>query len=401
MTRWAATLTAAGLVVAGAQSPLPPEVARFVSLRHVHGVPYAEARALGGAAVDPLLQALNEAGDRRRLGVIVSTLGFLGEPRAFSPLVKWLEATSGAVDVETFGALLLVPAALGDIGRESGDADRQSLRYLTDGAQPAFWQSRLAWVAPGYEGPRLWMQLAGACLHGLGRLASPAAREALDAIGRGLTDDDPRHDDLASSLDTWRRLQSEPAAQVFAANPPGLLPQPGGPAGPGAGGGAPVTHRLSIGVHRATPLTNTGVDATLADASRLLTRNAQACPDERACAVTLARDGALAPFGAAPDGADVIDNLRELLRVLSRPTDVKVVSLIQWCGERGRYLGCTLVGRRNMVVTATAPADTVAHEFGHAQGLRHNDACDRRVMHRSAADTTAVDDRECRVFQVP
>ena len=121
----------------------------------------------------------------------------------------------------------------------------------------------------------------------------------------------------------------------------------------------------------------------LRGASGLLVEDDRTCSDVKCC-VSLVQDGETTEFGENPGEVRVIMNRAELLAVLAVPANIKVVDLINFCSgppSMGRrIIGCTATGMRNMILTKDADAQAYAHEFGHAQGLHHDESCPTRLM---------------------
>ena len=368
----------------------------FVQKQYVHGVPYEQARALGPAAVPALLQGLQNREISSAWPNIVQTLGFIGDQRALKPLISFLENSVGEVSSDAFRALLLVPRALGDLGRENQTIQGSVLEYLTAGARQNTWTKRVQWYFRAYRSEILWRQLSVASVHGLGHLATSAAEEALV----GLSKDGPGNlkSDIAASLGMLRQLRKVGTAAFFERRA-GNAPPPVGTPPP-----TTVIHDLTVSRHLNETFSDATADGRLAGATTLLKSNNKGCTDEVVCDAQMKRKNAVSQHGQADDGLDVIDNIDELSAVFGVAGNIKIVTSINWCaGASGDYLGCARNGSNNSILIASAADDVFAHEFGHNKGLGHTakNACDKYIMHPSAASTNAVTLMECISFQKP
>lgn len=165
--------------------------------------------------------------------------------------------------------------------------------------------------------------------------------------------------------------------------------------------GAPATAQadaiMNITVRRHVNSTDGNASARLAAATVLLKTADPTCADV-ACCVTLQQSGATTTFGTAGDGLDMITSEAELATVMAFASDVKVViSATNSCGIGGAWLGCASIGLpRNMVNIAGVDDCVWAHEFGHSQGLGHNDTCTDLIMRTTTPGTNdTVTPGEC------
>ncbi len=378
----------------------PADPLAFVMTEHIHGVPYTEARALGPTAAPMLIDALGKQELGQWRSNIVVTLGFLGDPRAVEPLKKFLEATEGEVDDATFDALLDVPTALGDIARSSGDPKGDIVLYLDQGSRPSWWQkSNVRWFTVGYEGERLYAELASRSIAGLGRVASRRSVEVLKGLIESLADPTLKRR-AGEAIELSNRIQREGPAATFTPRPGGAAVQPG-TAMPGEIViRRPMTIVRHVNVRRG--MTDADADNRLSRATALLQRDDRACPDEVGCAVALVRSGTVGRFGRSDDGLDVIDDDRELAAVLGMSGELKVVRSIKWCNDDdGIYAGCSRLGVHNTIVIARASEETLAHEFGHTTGIddRSTKRCAHWIMASGVSDRKAIDRDECACLQ--
>lgn len=110
------------------------------------------------------------------------------------------------------------------------------------------------------------------------------------------------------------------------------------------------------------------IDATLEAASAALQQDNSVA--DVGCCVEIRRQGGVGTF-TQPSGmvGGVIQDSSDLSAVNSISGNVKIVAAINFCGQNGTYAGCR-VGN-SLVVTSGFAAATIAHEFGHMQGLCH------------------------------
>ena len=130
----------------------------------------------------------------------------------------------------------------------------------------------------------------------------------------------------------------------------------------------PQRQTLSFSVMNGLTVTAQTIDNQLETASQLLQQDNGG--SDVNCCVETTRAGAVDNF-AQPAGmtGGVIANAVDLARVNAVGADVKIVSAINFCGQTGSYVGCR--SGNSLVVTVGFAAATIAHEFGHMQGLCH------------------------------
>lgn len=133
--------------------------------------------------------------------------------------------------------------------------------------------------------------------------------------------------------------------------------------------GAQKVYSLTVSIHeKARPaLTEQKVEQILARASQLLQQN------KYSCNVTFKLNGPIRTFSDAPN---VIKTESDLEAVHRESADVKVVQDIQFCKNKGSFVGCSWRrdGPKTMIVTQKMPDVAYviwAHEFGHTTGLQH------------------------------
>lgn len=180
MFRAATILLVATFASAQNRPPERAEIVAFVSNTYVHGVPEAEARALGRDAVPTLLELLKRPPTDDALPNVVQTLGYIGDARARQPLIEFLETSKGEVNDATFDALLAVPLAIGHL---ASNGDQGSLIYLLSWTAPnALTSSNLQWTAGAYTGKKLSLLIAKLAVNGLGVTGLDEAHEQLVAL---------------------------------------------------------------------------------------------------------------------------------------------------------------------------------------------------------------------------
>ncbi len=163
------------------------DIRDFVRQTFIHGVPYEKARQYGGDAVPTLLELLRdpEAGSYR--ANVVTVLGMIGDPRAVTPLIGYLEADGvddGKLTTQAYAAKTSVLFALGYVAHASGDA--RALRYLSRSVDPATWSERgIKWMPPFFDDPRQRdFELGKLAILGLGLSGKPEAADVLQRLQR-------------------------------------------------------------------------------------------------------------------------------------------------------------------------------------------------------------------------
>lgn len=130
----------------------------------------------------------------------------------------------------------------------------------------------------------------------------------------------------------------------------------------------PGGQTLSFSVMNALTVTAATIDATMDTASTALQQDNGGT--DVGCCMELRRQGAVANFAQpASMTGGVIQTAADLSAVNGINADVKIVSAINWCGQAGTYAGCR--NGNSLIVTVGFAAATIAHEFGHMQGLCH------------------------------
>jgi hypothetical protein len=179
----AITLAALSVPVASglaASDERQSDVRRVVTRWNSHGIPYAEARALGVRAIPELAAMLKDPAMEPHWTKVVWVLGCIGDSSATAPLVDFLKRQKGEVSVDVFRATLAVLPALGHVAR-GGDA--AALATLTAFTQPDAWkESGLSFTYARYSGPALGEVLARTAIQGLGIAGTPETLGVLHSL---------------------------------------------------------------------------------------------------------------------------------------------------------------------------------------------------------------------------
>ncbi len=386
----------------------PPDVEKFIGGRFIEGVSPESVRKLDKSSVVKLVEAL----DRRSLesyhSRIISALGIIGDVRARSPLVNYIESPSGPISLERFTAMLGAPLAL---GRLAAQGDKESLEYLLRRSSVENW-SGLRWLfleAGDLQG----VFLTRAVLNGLGVSGRPEALRRLEEL-RG-RDDKILQESIEDNIILNKRVASEGLASVDKSSKrrfsctigeSGEVVKACGSSGSSI---EPVrkivTQPLTIVRHIAVPVNRKDLDKALEEASGLLQvssrNNDYDCPVE----FSMAKAGPINFFGEFKDGDSFVQVESQLLRILCRPdARIKLVggisgyNLCETKGD-GSFAGCAEEPGKNIIMVPSTLGDIWAHEFGHNQGLHHRSDSIYAVMHPTAPGTDEVNVTECVCMQ--
>ena len=154
----------------------------LVTRWYVHGIPYADAKALGPRAVPELASMLKDPALAEHWTKIVWVLGCIGHSSATAPLVDFLKRQQGEVSADVFRATLAVLPALGHLARRG---DPVALRTLTSYARPdASKDLKLGFSYRRYSGAALAEVLGRTAIQGLGISGTPATLAILEAMNR-------------------------------------------------------------------------------------------------------------------------------------------------------------------------------------------------------------------------
>lgn len=160
-----------------------------------------------------------------------------------------------------------------------------------------------------------------------------------------------------------------------------------------------LIHHISVARHEDVFLSTGQVNTIFETCTGLLNSVEGPCPDV-ACPSILELDGRISTFdhtGSVVTTEDEMDDLFE------HPADIKVVSLmVGVCGvsdpdDTTVVLGCAYTNG-SAILTANAPPDVWAHEWGHVQGLPHRNDCESNLMHAFEVQTNAVNTTERNAF---
>lgn len=217
-------LLMAGLVVCGCngrQRPAAPPssgspVDDFVQVLYPHGVPYAEARALGSAAEPRLRQLLDLPAMAPHRSNIVITLGMLGSGASVDRLIQLIETGNGILSAEEVSLRMDAVMALGYAAYADPNRTTKALAYLLEGADLARWPPRVHWKLDrgGDAGPRLRDRAIG----GLGLSAQPEALRKLQAMQTGGGGGGGRGGPPPTPAEQARLAEAIKANQYIAAN---------------------------------------------------------------------------------------------------------------------------------------------------------------------------------------
>lgn len=170
------------VAMAVAADERPVDLRALVTRWSVHGIPYAEAKALGVGAIPELVSMLKDAGMEEHRAKVIWVLGCIGDSSATSPLIDFLKRQQGEISVAEFRGALAVLPSLGHIAR-GGDA--VALETLTRFTRPDAWQEAgLAFSYGRYKGEALGEVLGRTAIQGLGIAGTPAAFAVLDALNQ-------------------------------------------------------------------------------------------------------------------------------------------------------------------------------------------------------------------------
>jgi hypothetical protein len=158
------------------------DVRTFVTRFYPHGIPYADAKALGARAVPELVSILKDPALEEHWTKAVWVLGCIGDSSATRPLVEFLERQHGEVSVHAFRATLAVLPALGHLAR-AGDA--VAVQKLTSFTRPDGWKdAKLAFTYGRYRGASMGEVLGRTAIQGLGIAGTPETLVVLESLNR-------------------------------------------------------------------------------------------------------------------------------------------------------------------------------------------------------------------------
>jgi hypothetical protein len=156
------------------------DVKALVTRWYPHGIPYADAKALGARAVPDLVTMLKDPSLEEHWTKAVWVLGCIGDPSATGPLVDFLERQKGEVSVNAFRAALAVLPSLGHVAR---GGDPVALATLTSFTRPDA-GAALAFRYGRYKGAALGEVLGRTAIQGLGIAGTPETLVVLESLNR-------------------------------------------------------------------------------------------------------------------------------------------------------------------------------------------------------------------------
>jgi len=204
-----------GPTVAGiASADERPDARALVTRWGVHGIPYAEAKALGVQAIPELVSMLKEPTMEEHWTKVVWVLGCIGDSSATGPLIEFLKRLQGEISVEEFRAALAVLPSLGHLAR-GGDA--VALETLTNFTRPGAWQEAgLGFSYARYRGDALGEVLGRTAIQGLGIAGTPPAFAVLDSMNQSADLRPDWRDNVEEAMQLNMRVAQMGADRAFA-----------------------------------------------------------------------------------------------------------------------------------------------------------------------------------------
>lgn len=342
-------------------------------ITYIHGMTDEIAsREVGLDGVEVLLELLRDPAFPRRDNV-VALLAHLPTAQSVAPLLAQLQSPVADLgDPAEDRALLLIPHALGLLAKAGDGGAMNALMLMT---------------APAGGGGILGEGVAGARYHASTRhdlvieavwalavSGRPEGRARLTELASG------HAAPIASGIDTVQQARSARAgsprgAAVVSSS---SAEAPGSEA---AMDSSRTAHDTTINYAnhvrlKGSPagMTDAEVDEGFQYATTISARPDLA--EDVACCHRMVRSRKGATFGTLGDGKDVINNESTLNAVVDLPVArVKVVRLIEWCGDFGtNIIGCSHINGNGMVVVKLGDGNdgiVWLHEYGHNVGLFH------------------------------
>ena len=190
--------------------PIPDESIETVVRRHYPGgLPYAEIRRFGSAALPRLRAMLNNATEKEYWPNIVGAIGIVGGPDASDALIAYIDASRDrSLEPDVYRAALTAVVALGYVAN-SGDA--RAMSFIADAAQ------RTNEPSPHTDSLRLSPSAIGVqAILALGLSGRPEARVALEELQR--SGDAAMRERAAESLRTLEHVAKVGLADYFKRN---------------------------------------------------------------------------------------------------------------------------------------------------------------------------------------
>jgi hypothetical protein len=155
-------------------SVLADRIHHFITdMSFSHGVPYRMAHGFGPRGLPILFRMLDDEQYRDRWVWVVTTMGWIGDRRAFPMLRHFLLARfRGEVDQATFQALMAAPDAIGALH------DREGTEFLVDHVDPDAWGS-IQWTVESERGNNQHIPMSIMAINGLSYTGTRRAASVL------------------------------------------------------------------------------------------------------------------------------------------------------------------------------------------------------------------------------
>jgi HEAT repeat protein len=148
---------------------------------YIHGIPYAEARALGPQAVPTLVRILSDPDQEMHWANAAVVLGLVGGDEAVAPLISFIRRGADRLSDIGYKAKTSAVIALGYAA--NGSSQPVALQFLSDGLGPGGWRA-LNWYPPGGDTALRDDALAEASILGLALSGRPEAVAPLRAVAK-------------------------------------------------------------------------------------------------------------------------------------------------------------------------------------------------------------------------
>ena len=185
----------------------------FVTAWYSHGLPYAEARAYGSAAVPELLAMLADPAMEEHWSKVVWMLGCIGDPSATGPLLDFMKRQHGEISVSAFRGVLAVLPSLGHLARAGDPTAAQALVTFTRSGD---WEQRgIVFRYGRYRGEALSEVLGRTAIQGLGVAGTTEASSVLEAMSRSMALRPSWRDNVTEALQFNLRIRREGVERVY------------------------------------------------------------------------------------------------------------------------------------------------------------------------------------------
>ncbi|HSE15771.1 MAG TPA: matrixin family metalloprotease [Pyrinomonadaceae bacterium] len=164
------------------QSVSAMDIKEFVRQTFIHGVPYEEASKYPPNVVPTLMELLANREWEPHWPNIVVALGMIGDERAVSPLIEFVERARGGISATHYRAKSASVMSLGYLINKTGS--EKALAYLVRGLDPRIWNSRVGSNRAPYQttSSERDFALAKQALLGLALSGHPKAGQALQSL---------------------------------------------------------------------------------------------------------------------------------------------------------------------------------------------------------------------------